>query len=188
MRKKDYLQLSEAKDRDAYNLLLNCRHSNETQLKEFLSTNRIKAYMKQRLIEQVDIAGMRVYRLTNKGYREFEKQLGAEHNRYHSNSILHDIKLADKYIEVMKNNANVEWRNEEDLKQLRNEQLKELRTMGDFRNYERLYNSSVCDCQYICNEVNICFDVITSNYTQQTIQEKVSFASVMGSEFNSIKI
>ena len=46
MRKSDYLQLSENKDREAYNLLLNCRHCLKEQLNK-ADKQFIKDYLKK---------------------------------------------------------------------------------------------------------------------------------------------
>lgn len=173
-RKEHYLQIKE-QDRETYNLLLNCRHVTQEQLRTYSSTNRINSYLKEKLIEKVDIADLRIYRLTNKGYREFEKVLGRENCRYHSNSILHDIKLAEKYIQVHERNEAVRWRNEEDLKREKNQLLEQLREERDFERIERLEKVSVPDCSYSSGDFDICYEVITDNYSNIDIQAKIDY-------------
>lgn len=75
MRKAYYVRLSQAKDENAYSLLLNCRHCTHSQLREYISENRVKSYMKAKLIEKIDTQRGTVYRLTDKGYREFDKNI-----------------------------------------------------------------------------------------------------------------
>ena len=52
MRKAYYVRLSQVKDEQAYSLLLNCRHCTHDQLREYISKNRVKSYMKAKLIEK----------------------------------------------------------------------------------------------------------------------------------------
>ena len=86
MRKSNYLIISETKDAGAYGLLLNCRHVTAEHLKEVgASENRINSYLKQNLIERVQTQDFNGYRLTDKGYRQFDRALdGADNRRYHS--------------------------------------------------------------------------------------------------------
>lgn len=53
MRKAYYVRLSQVKDEQAYSLLLNCRHCTHDQLCEYISENRVKSYMKAKLIEKI---------------------------------------------------------------------------------------------------------------------------------------
>lgn len=53
MRKAYYVRLSQVKDEQAYSLLLNCRHCTHDQLREYISENRVKSYMKAKLIEKI---------------------------------------------------------------------------------------------------------------------------------------
>ena len=126
MRKAYYVRLSQVKDEQAYSLLLNCRHCTHDQLREYISENRVNSYMKAKLIEKIPTQQGTVYRLTEKGYREFDKSIIHDHYRYHSNSVEHDIALADKYIQTMRDEPYCRWRNEEDLKHDRKEQIEDL--------------------------------------------------------------
>ena len=67
MRKAYYVRLSQVKDEQAYSLLLNCRHCTHDQLREYISENRVKSYMKAKLIEKISTQQGTVYRLTEKG-------------------------------------------------------------------------------------------------------------------------
>ena len=116
MRKSSYLHISHIKDKEAYSLLLNCRHCTHNQLREYVSDNRIKKYLSAKMIEPVHIQDKTVYRLTDKGYKDFGNALIVENYRYHSNAIEHDIALSDRYIAVHREQPNCQWRNEEDLK------------------------------------------------------------------------
>ena len=181
-RKVHYLQIKE-QDREAYNLLLNCRHVTQEQLRTYSSTNRINSYLKEKLIEKIDIADLRVYRLTQKGYKEFEKTLGRENCRYHSNSILHDIKLAERYIQVHERYEDARWKNEEDLKREKNQLLEQLREERDFERIERIEKVSVPDCSYSSSleGQDICYEVVTDNYSNIDIQAKIDYCR----EFNT---
>ena len=92
MRKQHYLTISQ-RDSDAFHLLLNCGCCLHSQLRSFTSENRIRSYIKEKLIERVDIQDRFVYRLTDKGFKAFSREITPENFRYHSNSIEHDIAL-----------------------------------------------------------------------------------------------
>ena len=83
MRKAYYVRLSQVKDEQAYSLLLNCRHCTHDQLREYISENQVKSYMKAKLIEKIPTQQGTVYRLTEKGYREFDKSIIHDHYRYY---------------------------------------------------------------------------------------------------------
>ena len=174
-RKSNYLIISETKDREVYNLLLNCRHSTLEQLKEFTSQNRINSYLKEKLIERVDSQNNTVYRLTNKGYKVFDRIIGSDNLRYHSQSISHDIALSQKYIDTLREFPNRLWLNEEDLKSYKRELINEYRENRDYERLEKLERSSVPDC-VIHSEISICFDIITDNYSNADIIAKEEFA------------
>ena len=188
MRKSNYLQLSENKDREAYNLLLNCRHCLKDQLNNFISDNRIKQYQHQKLIERVDYKNGFCYRLTDKGYKEFDRQLGKENMRYHSQSIAHDIMLSYKYIQIHKENENIIWKNEEDLKSIKRDMIKELKEQGNYERMEQLERMSVPDSLYINDGISIGYDVVTDNYSNMDIQLKEEFCNEVGASFQTDRI
>lgn len=186
MRKSNYLQLSETKDRESYNLLLNCCHVSRNHLNEYISNNRINAYLKEKLIERIQTKDRECFRLTDKGYKRFEKEIGSSHFRYHSRSIEHDLKLSDKYIEIMRDRNN-EWKNEEDLKQERKQILDSLREEGRFHDMERLSMFSVPDC-VILGDISYGFDIVTDNYSNSQIESKEEYCELMNLECKFEKI
>lgn len=187
-RKSSYLQLSETKDRQGYNLLLNCRHVLSEHLREVgVSQNRINSYLKEKLIERVDIQNNSVYRLTDKGYKQFDKMLGAENMRYHSQSPEHDIALAQRYIETLREYPQMRWQNEEDLKAMRRDMIAECRERGDFSRMEKLEMSSVPDC-VIHTNISICFDIVTDSYGNADLVSKEEFAECLELECKFEKI
>ena len=189
MRKAYYVRLSQVKDEQAYSLLLNCRHCIHVQLREYISENRVKSYMKAKLIEKIPTQQGTVYRLTEKGYREFDKSIIHDHYRYHSNSVEHDIALADKYIQTMRDEPYCRWRNEEDLKHDRKEQIEDLREQGRYEDALRLACSSVPDCVITTTSgVSYGFDIVTDNYTAADIQEKIDYCEEMQIDFRSERI
>lgn len=189
MRKSHYLNISQSKDENAYSLLLNCRHCTHSQLREYASDNRIKSYLKEKLIERVDVQDKSIYRLTDKGYRQFEKSINVENCRYHSNAIEHDIALADRYIAVRAEHPDAVWRNEEDLKHDRRELVDELREQGRFEAAERLLAASVPDCVVtVSGGVSYGFDIITDNYCAATIASKEDYCEEMQIEFRYERI
>ena len=176
-RKQHYLQLSETKDRGLCNLLTNCRHCRLDHLKAVGgSQNRVNSYLKEKLIEKIETQHGPVYRLTDKGYKQLDKQIGLENMRYHSQSIEHDLKLSDYYIKVHNENSNVIWKNEEDLKSIKRDELEQLREQGRFIEMERLENMSVTDCLITVGEVSYCYDVVTDNYSNIDIQCKEEYS------------
>lgn len=54
MRKQHYLTISQ-RDSDAFHLLLNCNCCLHSHLLNFASENRIRSYLKEKLIERVDM-------------------------------------------------------------------------------------------------------------------------------------
>lgn len=189
-RKSSYLIISETKDAGAYGLLLNCRHVTAEHLKAVgASENRINSYIKQNLIERVQTQDFNGYRLTDKGYRQFDRALdGADNRRYHSQSARHDSRLADRYIECYKANRNFVWMNEEDLKAYKREMVHYLRENGYYERAETLERSSVPDCVYSIDGTCIGYDVITDNYSNLDIQLKEDFCTEMQCDFKYDKI
>lgn len=177
-RQKHYLTLSETKDRELVNLLNNCRHCRLDQLKEYSSQNRINAYMKEKLLEKISTQSGDVYRLTDKGYKTIDRQIGLENMRYHSQSIEHDLKLSDYYIQVHRDNDNVIWKNEEDLKLMKRDMMEEMRQQGRFLDMEQLREMSVPDC-VIISDVSYGYDVVTDNYSNIDIQLKEEFCETL---------
>ena len=178
-RQKHYLTLSETKDRELVNLLNNCRHCRLDQLKEYSSQNRINAYMKEKLLEKISTQSGDVYRLTDKGYKTIDRQIGLQNMRYHSQSIEHDLKLSDYYIQVHRDNPNVIWKNEEDLKAMKRDEMEHLREQGRFIEMERVSEMSVTDCLITVGDVSYCYDVITDNYSNLDIQLKEEFCETL---------
>lgn len=186
-RKSNYLIISE-KDRNPYELLLNCRHANLQQLKEIgASQNRINSYLKERLIECVRGKDYDLYRLTDKGYKQFQKVLQSDNMRYHSQSPKHDERLAQRYIETKREFPDMKWKNEEDLKCMKRDMISECRERGDFERMEKLEMSSVPDC-IITTDVSICYDVITDNYSNVDIIAKEEFSECLQLECKFEKI
>ena len=174
-RKAHYLQLSETKDRGICNLLNNCRHCKLEHLRAAgASQNRINAYMKEKLLERIETQHGAIYRLTDKGYKQLDKQIGLENMRYHSQSIEHDLRLSDYYIKVISDNPNAIWKNEEDLKAMKRDELNELREQGRFLEMEQLREMSVPDC-IIVSDIVYGYDVVTDNYSNIDIQLKEEF-------------
>ena len=178
-RQKHYLTLSDTKDRDLVNLLNNCRHCRLDQLKEYSSQNRINSYLREWLLEKIATQQGDIYRLTEKGYRQIEREIGLENMRYHSQSITHDLKLADYYIQVHREHSNVTWRNEEDLKSMKRDMMEQLREQGRFIEMDRLSNMSVTDCVVSVDEITYGYDVITDNYSNLDIQLKEEFCETL---------
>jgi len=187
-RKSSYLQLSESKDREAYNLLLNCYHVEMRHLKECgLSQNRVNSYLKEKLLEKIQTQDKTVYKLSDKGYKTLERTLGAEHCRYHSQGLEHNLRLADRYCEIVRDNPQVIWKNEEDLKRERREIVSELRERGQFILAEKLSLSSVPDA-VVSGEVNYAIDIVTDNYSSTTIELKEEYCECMSLECKFEKI
>lgn len=188
MRKQHYLTISQ-RDSDAFHLLLNCNCCLHSHLLNFTSENRIRSYLKEKLIERVDIQDRFVYRLTDKGFKAFSREITPENFRYHSNSIEHDIALAQKYVSVMTQDPSSVWRNEQDLKHDRQEQVDSLREQGRFHDAERLLHTSVPDCSItISHGISYGFDITTEHYTSEDVQLKEDFCSEMGMEFHYERI
>ena len=184
MRKSSYFRISHAKDEQAYSLLLNCRHCTHNQLREYVSDNRIKNYLNAKMIEPVHIQDKTVYRLTDKGYKDFGNALIVENYRYHSNAIEHDIALSDRYIAVHREQPNCQWRNEEDLKHDRRAAAEQLREKGRYEAAERLMNTSVPDCKVTSSTgITTCYEIVTDNYTQMDISEKYDFTMEMNIDY-----
>lgn len=189
MRKSSYLSISEAKDRDSYLLLLNCNCCLHSQLKEYVSENRIKSYLHAKLIEKVAIQDRFVYRLTDKGYREFSREIQTDNFRYHSNSLEHDIALAQRYIDVHRQDPGCIWRNEQDLKRERADIVDNLREQGRHYEAERFLSASVPDCTItMSNGISYGFDITTENYTSADIQLKEDFCTELQMEFHYERI
>lgn len=189
MRKSSYLNISEAKDGGVYGLLLNCRHANLEQLKEMgASQNRIENYLKQNLIERVQGQDYDLYRLTAKGYSQFDRIIGSDNKRYHSQSPKHDERLAERYVKVMKENPNAIWLNEEDLKGYKRDMMQTLREVRDYNRLEQIERMSVTDCVYYTEGHSIAFDVVTDNYSNMDIVLKEEFSEIVGCEFQLDKI
>lgn len=178
-RKKHYIETYNEKDRQAYLFLNNVCHCDEEQLKTFISKNRVSSYIKEGLLEKLDTSYGSFYRISKKGYKVFESQFKKENYKYHSISPKHDLALAQKYIDTYKHYGpnNFLWKNEEDLKQEREYQIRELLNNREWERSEALRTSSVVDCVITTPTYTIAYDVITDNYTANNIQSKVDYAT-----------
>ena len=108
--------------------------------------------------------------------------------RYHSQSIAHDIMLSYKYIQIHKENENIIWKNEEDLKSIKRDMIKELKEQGNYERMEQLERMSVPDSLYINDGISIGYDVVTDNYSNMDIQLKEEFCNEIGASFQSDRI
>lgn len=187
-RKKHYIATYNEKDRQAYLFLNNVRHSTKAQLQTFISQNRIKSYLKEKLVERLQTAQGDYYKLTDKGYKIFEQQFERQNYKYNSQSPEHDIALAQKYIDTYKaTDGNFKWLNETDLKQLRDSQLDELRARGEWERAEMLRTASITDC-IIQTDIIIAYDVVTDNYSKATMELKEQYAQALQIKLETQKI
>lgn len=165
-----------------------------------VSDKRIRNYEKEGLIERVQMRNSQTklienaWKLTEKGKDFYDLKEGREHYHYHSTSATHDVGLSDKYFSLTEKEQET-WKTETEIRYEFKEKIEDLRAQGQHQQadrYAELFEErkiSTPDAVYTTEDnVEIAFEVITSSYGQVEIAAKVTFATIMQLNYQSLKI
>ncbi len=162
------------KDKQALLSIARCAHVREEHLLKIITANRIKYFIIQKLIDKRKCYNpahpFTSYTLTQKGKRFMKNNYNFK-NFQHCQSIEHDSVISDKYFELTEKERK-SWRTETDIK-LVLEKYSYLQEEG--KEY------SATDAFYVRSDgKKIGFEVVTSNYTRASIQDKRNCCELLG--------
>ena len=176
MRKGDHkIKKLKGKDVDALKMLGRTGHVQKDVLKDYtgITENRINTFKNLDYLSEVydNNSDDRYLRLTKEGRDFVLEQLGVV--CYKSNAPVHDSQIVDYYMH-MKKEEQESWRTETELHQIIKEQ--------------GIENVSPTDFAYVSNGKVIYVEIITSNYSNGQIEEKIEFVEQMGGIYEEIRI
>lgn len=188
------------RDRHAMAALGRCGHVSHDQLGTYLRDKRISDYLKSGLLQKVVYAkpGDRAqdqacYKLTTKG-REFCRHTLRMSEMYRPQSITHDMGVADRYFSLTQQERD-SWQTETEARTLFEAHIEQLREQGDEERANELWDKlregaiSPPDAIYTNTQgVQVAFEVITNNYGEEEISEKLEFIEEMELSYSESRV
>ena len=169
----------------------------KSQAQNFITVNRLKSFVLQKIIEKCtytrnDGTRQEVYRISDKGKSWIRENIDclSERKFYSSTGVEHDIKIMDKLISLSREErmtARCESEIREEFKELLNKML----LNREYERYETLYNSlqnhtvSMPDLGY---GIDNYYEVITSSYTEIQINAKYEAVNTIGGHLEMERI
>lgn len=184
---KTYIKNFFYRDQKAFMSVDRCGHVTHEQLKNFVKDSRIKnyvrdGYMTREVFTKPNGTVMEGYKLTRRGREFVEKNYGFRDHQ-HSQSLNHDLGIANKYFSLNEEQRET-WRTETQLRNDFEDILNEL-YKTDYSRYEELREQlenreiSIPDCSYQSEQgIEIAFEVITNNYGVEEIQAKERYVEI----------
>lgn len=162
------------KDKQALLSIARCAHVREEHLLKIITANRIKYFIIQKLIDKRKCYNpahpFTSYTLTQKGKRFMKNNYNFK-NFQHCQSIEHDSVISDKYFELTEKERK-SWRTETDIKLV-------LEKYSYMQEEGKEYSAT--DAFYVRSDgKKIGFEVVTSNYTRASIQDKRNCCELLG--------
>lgn len=166
-----------SKDVDALKMLGRTGHVKSEILKDYtgITQNRINTLKNLSYLSEVydNNSDDRYLRLTKRGRDFVYEQLGVV--CYKSNAPVHDSEIVDYYMKMT--------REEQESIQTETELQQIIRAEFEEENF------SPTDFSYVSSDGEVIYvEVITSNYSESQIEEKIEFVNVMGGTYNEIRI
>lgn len=187
------------RDTQAFSALGRCGHVSHEQLGEFLRDKRIKDYERSGLVEKVlysrpgDRAEDRTcYRLTRKG-REFCRHELHMTGMYRTQSVTHDIAIADRYFSLTREERET-WQTETEIMGRLWDHVRELEDRGEQERADELTAQlrdgeiSMPDAAYTTGGREVAFEVVTNNYGAAEIEGKVEVCEELGLEYTQQRV
>ena len=182
------------RDTQAFSALGRCGHVSHEQLGEFLRDKRIRDYERSGLVERVLYArpgdgesDRTCYRLTRKG-REFCRHELHMTDMYRTQSVGHDIALADRYFSLSREERET-WQTETVIMDRAWGHIRELEERGELERAEELAAQlrageiSMPDAVYETGGHEIAFEVVTNNYGTAEIEGKIEICRELDIEY-----
>lgn len=192
MGRKTHLDKIYPRDLKALEALAKCGHASHDQLREFVRDKRLFIYEKVGLIGRVPYnhpgngEGDRTcYKLTTAG-REFCHHELHFSGMYVPQSVAHDMGLSDKFFSLSETERG-SWQTETQARDIYEQYIDKLRDQGQEELaqslWDRLQNGEVSppDAVYTAESgEQVVLEIITNNYGEAEITEKVEFAEALG--------
>lgn len=197
MARKTALDKIYPRDMKALGVLAKVGHASQDQLHEFVRDKRLYTYEKAGLIGRVPYnrPGDRdrdqiCYRLTRAG-REFCRNELHFSDMYKAQSVAHDMGLADRFFALTPTERD-SWLTESQVRDMYQQYIDKLRDQGEEETAKSLWDSlesgqvSPPDGCYTADTgEQVVVEVVTNNYGEAEIQEKINFVENMGVSWNS---
>ena len=177
MRKGDHkIKKLKGKDVDALKMLGRTGHVQKDVLKDYtgISENRINTLKNLDYLREVydNNSDDRYLRLTKEGRDFVHEQLGVV--CYKSNAPVHDSQIVEYYMHMTREEQD-SWRTETELHQI----IKDDLGRDDV---------SPTDFSYVSGGEVIYVEIITTNYSNGQIEEKIEFVEAMGGTYEEIRV
>jgi len=206
MAKRNHINQIKSFDKIVFKALADVAILTKNDLRTFVSEKRFKTYVQGGYIKMLTVVAndgktKDVYSLTPQGQRFAKKYMGLS-NFYKSNSLRHDIKLSEKYMNLS-DEQRASWVREKDLMEMAQKEIDRLKNSDDRdekvkgdKLQENLNNkkiSSVDGAYFVTiqetNQVVLHFlEVTTTNYGEVEIAAKEAFVTILGgTSFEEVK-
>ena len=159
------------------------------QALHFISGNRLRNFVLDRTLEKSSYltkSGERkeAYRFTEAGKQWVREHIDSlsERKYYHSIGVEHDLRLMDKIISLTREQRET-MRCENEIRDDFKERMQTYLDNRDYERYDQLYTAMqthTVSMPDLCIGENEFYEVITSSYSQEIIECKVSLALAVG--------
>ncbi|WP_201317673.1 hypothetical protein [Paenibacillus sp. EPM92] len=186
------------RDRLAFTALAKCGHVSHEHLRSCgLVDKRIQNMVRDRHFEKVVYKQngkiKECYQLTKLG-RQTASRLWQLERVYYAQSPAHDVALADKYFSLPENLRD-SWKSENEVRGQFQEQLRMMHEQ-DQEMQAKLYEDmlirgliSMPDCVYTNeNGLEIAFEIITGNYSEEELRAKEALVEIMQYQYETTRI
>lgn len=188
------------RDRATMAAMGRCGHVSHDQLGNYLRDKRINDYLKSGLLQKVVYAkpGDRAqdrtcYKLTTQG-REFCRRTLHMSEMYKPQSVTHDMGVADRYF-LLTQQERESWQTETQARSLFEAHIEQLREQGHEQRANELWDKlregaiSPPDAIYTTKQgVHVAFEVVTNNYGQEEISEKLEFIEELELTYSEFRV
>ena len=197
-RKKQYICKVTSKDADMLKAFARVGYLNADMIKRQLciADRRVINFAKDKFIEKCSYfekdtkISENIYRLTDKGQKFIERELGIKWF-YRSSSAAHDLALASKYLSLSDKERDT-WKTEAEIRDIFKETLDSMIDNERFEEIEKMlaeHQISPTDAYYISNQgESMGVEIVTSSYGNSEIQAKSEFCSHMNLQAEFIKV
>jgi len=185
------------RDKTTFTALSKCGHLTIEQMKSCgLADSRIKAYVREKLVEKVHYkVGNEVreaYKMTSKG-RSLAKNEWNLQKHYKAQNPTHDTALATKYFSLSTEEQQ-SWKTESQIYEEVFQKIQEMRQQGDGVTatlYEKMLKDgqfSMPDGVFVQNGIEVAFEILTDKYGRKEMIAKEATVQLMNYNYQPQKI
>lgn len=194
-----YIEKFFNRDRLAFNVVSKSGHMSSEQLKSMgIADSRMKNYVRDGLMKKVPYKmeggkNGEAYKLTDQG-RQLSGVNWGIRDHYHAQSAKHDMAIADKLL-TLKEEEQFAWKTEEQLRDRVDNQIQDFKDRGEYETaklYEDMladHRISMPDGMYVNDQgIEVCFEVITSNYGEAELLSKEAAVQILGTQYETTRV